>query len=528
MTFNNTDLYCQIFGSIMKDPSVLSSLPMPIVIDDFSQENQISRVIYFSLSNLVDNGTVVINAVTIETYLQDYPSLLQTYNRNNGRQFVLMCLEKGQPENFPVFYNRLKKLSLLRDLKEHGYDISPYDFESASPGTKQEFECIQRYEEATEDDILNYIEKSFASIRSKHICSTSGFKTAAQALREALAELELDPEIGPELNGAYYNSIVSGARRGKMYLRSGGSNTGKTRWAMFDACSIVFPIHFDKIKNNFVYIKDKIPQKTLFITTEMTDLEISRIMLAYVSGVEQSKIERKACSPEEKSRLKTAQMIIDKYEQYFFFEQIDNPNLSNVQSLIKKHVLLNDIGYVFYDYIFTSPSLISQFSSSGIREDVALTMLSNQLKEIAAKYNVFVATSTQVNADGLKVGEKRDQRTLRGAKGIADKADVGCLIAAVEPQDLEQVQECVREYGMPTHVTDMYKLRSGTKKGCRIWSKVDLGTGHKVDLFITDSANNLIILEDYEYLPPLPGEEVWVTEEFLNSIQIEEERDDEF
>ena len=47
----------------------------------------------------------------------------------------------------------------------------------------------------------------------------------------------------------------------------------------------------------------------------------------------------------------------------------------------------------FMTIFFSSPSLINQFSSSGIREDVALGMLSNQLKEIAANYNVFVATS---------------------------------------------------------------------------------------------------------------------------------------
>ena len=143
MTFNDTDLYCQILGSVMKDPSVLGSLPMPIAIDDFSTENQIARVVFFSLSNLIDSGVVSVNAVTIEAYLQGYPSFLQTYNRNNGRQFVLMCLDKGQPENFMAFYSRLKKISLLRDLREHGYDISPYDFESASPGSRQEFECIQ-------------------------------------------------------------------------------------------------------------------------------------------------------------------------------------------------------------------------------------------------------------------------------------------------------------------------------------------------------------------------------------------------
>ena len=521
MTFNNTDLYCQVLGSIMKEPSVLSGLPMPITIDDFSQENQISRVIYFSLSNLIDIGTVSFNAATIETFLQDYTSLLATYRHNNGRSFVMMCLDKGQPENFGAFYNRLKKNSLLRELKSHGYDISPYDFESASPGSKQEFDCIQRYENATEEEILSYIERSFSLIRSKHTYGTSGYITAAQGLRELINELNQSPEIGPELNGAYYNSIVGGALRGRMYLRSGGTNVGKTRWAVFDACSIVYPIHYDEGKQSFVWVKDKEPQKVLFITTEMTAKEIQTIILAYVSGVEEKHIKRNACTIEEAKRVQTAMSIIEKYDKYFILEAIQDPNLNNVQTVIKKHVLLNEVGYVFYDYIFSSPSLINQFSSSGIREDVALGMLSNQLKEIAANYNVFVATSTQVNGDGLKLGEKRDQRTLRGSKAIADKCDVGCLIAKVEPEELEAIEPYTREYGTPTHVTDIYKLRSGTYKGCRIWSKINLGTGYKVDLFITDDKGDLVTMDEYEYIPVLPGEEVWVTRDFLRTIPVD-------
>ena len=49
MTFNDTDLYCQILGSIMKDPSVLGSLPMPIAIDDFSTENQIAYRLFIDV-----------------------------------------------------------------------------------------------------------------------------------------------------------------------------------------------------------------------------------------------------------------------------------------------------------------------------------------------------------------------------------------------------------------------------------------------------------------------------------------------
>ena len=116
------------------------------------------------------------------------------------------------------------------------------------------------------------------------------------------------------------------------------------------------------------------------------------------------------------------------------------------------------------------------------------------------------------------------------SKAIADKCDVGCLIAKVTPEELEEINPYVKEYGSPTHVTDIYKLRSGTYKGARIWSKINLGTGHKVDLFLTDESNNLLTMESYEYLPTLPGEEIQLTEAFLDKIPIEtfEERDDEF
>ena len=107
------------------------------------------------------------------------------------------------------------------------------------------------------------------------------------------------------------------------------------------------------------------------------------------------------------------------------------------------------------------------------------------------------------------------------SKAIADKCDVGCLIAKVEPEELEAIAPYTREYGTPTHVTDIYKLRSGTYKGCRIWSKINLGTGYKVDLFITDDKGDLVTMDEYEYIPVLPGEEVWVTRDFLKTIPVD-------
>src|SRR5574344_2099326 len=126
MTFDNIDLYSQIIGSIIKDPVVLSSIPSPIVMDDFAQEGgSPARVIFFAISNLIDRGVVKLDITVIETYLQDYLSLNQTYNRNHGREFLYMAMDKGEPENFQAYYAQLKKNSLLRDLQDRGCDMSP-------------------------------------------------------------------------------------------------------------------------------------------------------------------------------------------------------------------------------------------------------------------------------------------------------------------------------------------------------------------------------------------------------------------
>ena len=118
---------------------------------------------------------------------------------------------------------------------------------------------------------------------------------------------------------------------------------------------------------------------------------------------------------------------------------------------------------------------------------VALGMLSNQLKEIAKTYNVFVMTSTQLNGDGLQQGVKRDQRMIRGSKAIADKCDVGCIITEASKVDLEQIQETATRYGLnPTHVIDIYKTFHPKAKytffssAHGTSSRTDYMLGHKV------------------------------------------------
>lgn len=112
------------------------------------------------------------------------------------------------------------------------------------------------------------------------------------------------------------------------------------------------------------------------------------------------------------------------------------------------------------------------------------------------------------------------------SKAIIDKADIACIVTEVTSTDLEQVAESANRCGLaPTHVTDVYKIRSGRFKGVRIWSYYNLGNGNRRDLFITDSENKEIEFEEYELVYPNSN---FAQEMSLEQLHDFLERKDEF
>ena len=57
---------------------------------------------------------------------------------------------------------------------------------------------------------------------------------------------------------------------------------------------------------------------------------------------------------------------------------------------------------------------------SGLKEHNVLFLLSSSLKDIAVQNDIFILSSTQLNAQYTET-ETPDQNLLRGAKAIADK-----------------------------------------------------------------------------------------------------------
>ena len=488
----------QILGCLMVSPLFLSEVDKyHLEIRDFS--SKFNRIIFSAINNIFLDGAKTITPIEVDNYLNNYPELKNDFDKNNGITFLNEVIDLSQLENFPFYYSRVKKFSCLRALEKDGFPIE--DIVPKNVLDKNYSQKMEEFENLSVQDIFDKIKTKFFSLEESYqagATNNSGF--AADNLRELKESFKIMPEIGFPLQGKFYNSIAKGARKGKYYLRSAGTGVGKTRMAVGDACNLAFPIFFDWETKSWIQREGF--EKSLFITTELAIDEIQTLIISWMSGVNENKIITNNLTFEEEAIVDKAIDYIMLYKDNFIIQHIPDPSINQIESVIRKEVLINKVKNVFYDYIFSSPSLLNEFKSLKIREDVVLCMLSTALKDLAVELNIFMGSSTQISGDIEAKKGIRNQSFIRGAKSIADKADVGCITVAIPKEEEEIISPLINKFNlkMPNIVTDIYKVRRSPYKNVKIWSRVDLGTCRVEDILVTDGYYNPISnFETLEY-----------------------------
>jgi replicative DNA helicase len=246
---------------------------------------------------------------------------------------------------FELYYNRLKKFTILRDFVRNGIDIKQfYNAEADFMHIDEENEKLNNIEIS---EIFDSVRQKIAVVEDKNISKTN-LKAihAGVGLKDLVEDLAKSPEVGYPLDGDILNFATRGARLGKFYLYSAPTGHGKTRYMVGNACSLALP----RIENGKVIIKDDLTP-VLFIATEMEPDEIQTLVLAYVSGVNEDKILNHTYNLEEKRLIDIAVKIIEEYSHNFMIEKISDPSISTVRTKITKYILTNKIYHIFYDYI---------------------------------------------------------------------------------------------------------------------------------------------------------------------------------
>ena len=503
MAFVDKKCIQQVLGCLLKNPQYLSEVDKyRLTTTDFP--TRFERYIFGAIQGLYYNGAKKISAFDVENYLNTNEVAAKTFTNNNGIEYLQDIEEYSNEENFPYYYNKLKKLNLLSDFQKQGIDVSEFYIEDLTD--VHAIEVNQAFEELSIQDIVARIKKKILKLETEYSKAEDVESWSAADEIDGVIEGFGNPdEIGLPIQGEIFNKIINGAERGALTIRSAPSGTFKTRQAVADACILAYPLRYNSSIAQWTC--EGSCEKVLFIITEQKLEQLLKMIVAYLSDVNESKFKYGNFSAEETTRILQAKEIIKTYSENFQIIRIPNPTIELTKTMIRENCLTHDIGYVFFDYIFINPMLLAEFRGFNIRNDEALLMFSTALKDLAIELNVAVFTSTQVNA---KVEDNRDiknEGVIAGSRSIINKADNACVCTRPTAEELEVLDKLSIQ--KPNIVTDVFKVRSGAWSQVRIWSYFDGGTMRKKDLFITDSR-----------LEPLEG---FYSEEDINVVSWEVE-----
>ena len=277
----------QVIGNIYQNPNLLDNDNYHFIEDDFPEN--FHKVLFGAIYDLYKLGAKEININVIEDFLSQRPKSLAIYQSNKGSEYLKKISDTTTLSTFDYYYNRMKKMTLLRMYDSIGLDLSwLYDVDNILDAKKKQ---------AQEDWLDNHSIESIADIIDKKITdikikyaedNKDDYVPAGDNIIELIENLQKNPETGYPLFGKYINTVTRGARLKKFYLRSAATGVGKTRAMIADCCTV----GCDKLYNSYEqkwednYNKEPV----LFITTEQEIDEIQTMMLAFISDVDEGHI----------------------------------------------------------------------------------------------------------------------------------------------------------------------------------------------------------------------------------------------
>lgn len=486
----------QVIGNIYNNPSI-TEFNEKYIINDEDFIDDFHKIIYGTIYNLYQLGSSKIDLKTIHDFLSSRPKSEAIYNRQKGDEWLIKASENSDYNNFDYYYNRLKKMTLLRAYDNFGIDVSDiYDPDNILDLRKKE-EQENYLDNASLEDIVNRIDDKISLIKGQYLDGIlEESYQAGDKLDSLIEDLSKTPELGVPLYGSLINTVTRGARINKMYLRSAPTGCGKSRTMAADAAYIACnKIYYD----NYGWINNGFSSPTLFISTELTIDEVQTLFLSFISGVNEEHILNGKYIGDEYDRVKEAVKILK--ESPLYITVLTDFSIKDIENCIKKNIRENNVEYICFDYIHSSLKILEEVSKKtkgmNLREDNILFMLSTKLKDICNNYGVFILTGTQVNGSYVD-SDTPDQNLLRGAKSIADRIDFGEIILPVTAEDIEKLQTILGSnlFDKPVLKRSIYKNRRGRYKGVYLWCKSDLGTCRVEPMFATTWQYEYIDMND--------------------------------
>lgn len=481
----------------MKQPSLLTLPQFPLSKQDFSCE-QFHKVLYVAINNLVHEGAQEITEIEIENIVKNHPVSMEILQDNNYLDFIANVKELCVLENYGLYYNTVRKLSLLREMQEDGFDIKEFYDE-----LQDEAGQVANLEKWSIQDILNRIETKGAQLRNRY--DVKYVRNEIQAGLDTQAKIDAfkeRPSFGACFQSGYLSTIWNGWSRGHLILRAGASSSGKSRCSVADLCSVGMLEMWDEDEQDFVP-NANYQSPTLFIATEQDiETEVEPMFWASVACVEYRKIINGTMTPEEERRVVKAGEIIKK--SGLTISSMPNFTNQSIYRKLKERVELDGIAYAVFDYLEVQSDLSAEFkmnSAVSPRQDLVLLNATSELKCYCEDLNIGLLFGAQLQ-DGWKEAKFIDESYLSGSKAMKNKIDAGSIIVPTTylKKDMKILDSYFNRRGFGENRTKLPNICETLFKGrysiygdrrLKIWTYFDRGTFRRHDFFITDDDNEI-------------------------------------
>ena len=217
----------QVIGGVYLNPAILDEDEKYFFNkEDFPEE--FHRILFGTIHDLYKLGSKKITSIDIENYLESRPKKFAVYKNNKGEDYLNKLSEITQLSAFDYYYNKMKKMTLLREYSKIGMDLSwLYDADNILDVKKKQLQ-EDWLDNTPLVDIADTIDKKIEEIKLKYIDDADlTYSQAGDGIDNLLEGLQKNPEIGYPLSDGMFNSVCRGARLGKFYLRSAATGVGK-------------------------------------------------------------------------------------------------------------------------------------------------------------------------------------------------------------------------------------------------------------------------------------------------------------
>ena len=158
---------CSALACLMKEPSLQESNKIKLEQSDFEVvgESNFYKIIFASITNLYADGVQKIAPTDIDEYLSSYDSYYETFNQNNGIEFLQHIEELANVEAYPRYSNRIRKFTLLRSITNLGLPIDEVYKESDDTETNTVLQA--EFEQLDVNDILKYYDSLINALKTQ-------------------------------------------------------------------------------------------------------------------------------------------------------------------------------------------------------------------------------------------------------------------------------------------------------------------------------------------------------------------------